>query len=277
MVNHLAICSWSLQAADTGGLLQSLDLLGLTRIQVALDAYARDGDEHAALTRAIEDEKVSLVSGMMTTIGEDYSTLDSIKVTGGLRSDTHWEANLAHAKRCAVCAKQLGVNLVTLHAGFIPEGDPRLHDVMVERLSRVAEVFNEQDVVLGLETGQERAETLLQLLGTLRDRVRVGVNFDPANMILYGMGDPIQSMHDLREHIVQVHMKDALATQTPGTWGQEVPASEGQVDWDAFFAIVQQSPRPLNVVIEREAGDQRIKDIRTAIDLAKRHMGRVQA
>ncbi|CAN0592938.1 unnamed protein product, partial [Laminaria digitata] len=146
MVNHLAICSWSLQPADTAALLQSLDTLGLTRVQIALDAYASDGDEHAALTKAIEDEKISIVSGMMTTIGEDYSTLDAIKVTGGLRPDAHWEANLAHAKQCAACAKQFGIKLVTLHAGFIPEGDPRLHGVMMDRLCHVAQVFNDAGV-----------------------------------------------------------------------------------------------------------------------------------
>lgn len=200
----------------------------------------------------------------METIGEDYTSLERIRDTGGVRPDEHWDANLDIAIRCAELASDLGLRLVTLHAGFIPEDDPPLHDRMVERLCRVAEVFNDRGITLGLETGQERADTLLGLLSTISGRVRVGVNFDPANMLLYGMGEPVDSMRLLRDQIVQVHMKDAIVTKTPGTWGEEVPVGQGQVDWDAFFDIVHGLENDVDVIIEREAGTQRVDDIRTA-------------
>lgn len=212
---------------------------------------------------------------MLATIGEDYTTLDSIKRTGGLRPDACWDDNLRLAERCAGVAAHLGLGLVTLHAGFIPEDDERLHEIMINRLCRVAEVFNKHGITLGLETGQETAETLRGLLSTIAPRVRVGVNFDPANMILYGMGDPTEAMRELGEHIVQVHMKDAIATDIPGTWGTEVPVGEGQVDWDAFFEIVHALPEQIDVVIEREAGEQRVEDIRQAALLARKQIDRV--
>lgn len=246
------------------------------RVQIAFTPLLLDAGEQDRLRAVVEEGRIELCSGMMETIGEDYSSLERIKVTGGVRPDEHWAGNLERARQCATLARALGVSLVTLHAGFIPEDDGRLHAIMVDRLSRVAEVFNNQGITLGLETGQERAETLLELLSTIASRVQVGVNFDPANMILYGMGDPVESMGLLRDLIVQVHMKDAIATDTPGTWGTEVPAGDGQVDWDAFFEITHALDRSVDVIIEREAGDQRVEDIRTAHILAMKQIERVR-
>lgn len=277
MINTLGVCSWSLRAQGVDALLQRVAECGVARVQVALGGLLDRPDDVFKLREAVENGAIALCSGMLATIGEDYSSLESIKRTGGLRPDEHLDENLQLAERTAELASDLGLGLVTLHAGFIPEDDARLHEVMVERVCRVAEVFNTRGVTLGLETGQETAETLLRLLSTIAPRVRVGVNFDPANMILYGMGDPTQAMRVLREHIVQVHMKDALASETPGEWGTEVVAGAGQVEWDALFEIVEGLAEQIDVVIEREAGDTRIEDIRTAAALARQQIDRVRA
>ena len=277
MINRLGICSWSLQTGSVDELARKLDVCGEHRVQIALCPFLEDDAQLTTLQNAIDSGEIVLCSGMMETIGEDYSSLEQIKMTGGVRPDAHWDANLDRSKRCAAIAHELGLKLVTFHAGFIPEDDTVLHTRMVDRLCRVAEVFNEKGIVLGLETGQERAETLLELLSTIASRVQVGVNFDPANMILYGMGDPIESMGLLRDSIVQVHMKDAIATDTPGTWGTEVSAGDGQVDWDAFFEITHALDRSVDVIIEREAGDQRVEDIRTAHTLAMKQIERVRS
>ena len=276
MINRLGVCSWSLKPSSVDDLVEQLDACGERRVQLALCPLLEDADARAALRRHIDSDRIELCSGMMETIGEDYSSLGRIKVTGGVRPDVHWDANLDIARRCAGLASDLGLRLVTLHAGFIPENDPQLHDRMVERLCRVAEAFNEKGITLGLETGQERAETLVGLLSTISPRARVGVNFDPANMLLYAMGDPIDSMRLLQDQIVQVHMKDAIATETPGTWGVEVPVGEGQVEWDAFFEIVQGLENDIDVIIEREAGTKRVEDIRTARAHALDQIARVR-
>jgi sugar phosphate isomerase/epimerase len=98
----------------------------------------------------------------------------------------------------------------------------------------------------------------------------VGVNFDPANMILYGMGDPVRAVADLADYIEQVHIKDATATTVPGTWGSEVPAGSGQVRWEAFFGVLEEYGVSGDLVIEREAGDQRIADVATGAALVRR-------
>ena len=92
----------------------------------------------------------------------------------------------------------------------------------------------------------------------------MGVNFDPANMILYGKGDPVQAVTELLPYVKQVHVKDALPTKEPGTWGNEVAVGTGAVDWTAFLAVLERGGFRGDFCIEREAGDQRIEDIRTA-------------
>jgi len=95
----------------------------------------------------------------------------------------------------------------------------------------------------------------------------VGVNFDPANMILYDKGDPIEALRTLGPWIRQVHIKDATRTKIPGTWGEEVVAGTGEVDWPAFFAALDQVGFKGDFCIEREAGNQRVADIRAAREL----------
>jgi sugar phosphate isomerase/epimerase len=80
-----------------------------------------------------------------------------------------------------------------------------------------------------LETGQERANEMLQFLNDLRCQ-NVACNFDPANLILYGLGDPLDSVAVIGRHIRHVHLKDAINSDQPGTkWGREVDLGRGQV------------------------------------------------
>jgi sugar phosphate isomerase/epimerase len=92
-------------------------------------------------------------------------------------------------------------------------------------------------------------------------------------MLLYDKGDPIEAMSVLGPWIRQVHLKDALRTKTPGTWGEEVPVGTGQVDWRAFFCTLRKINFAGNVVIEREAGNQRVAEIRTAREVAEAAWG----
>jgi L-ribulose-5-phosphate 3-epimerase len=92
----------------------------------------------------------------------------------------------------------------------------------------------------------------------------VGVNFDPANMLLYDKGNPIEALRTLGPWIRQVHIKDARRTRVPGTWGEEVVAGTGEVDWPAFFATLQLVGFTGDLCIEREAGSQRVADIGAA-------------
>ncbi len=239
---------------------------------------------------------IEIRSGMMAMSGEDYSTLESIERSGGVRPDEHWEANLSAAGENARLARELGIGLVTFHAGFLPRerSDP-LRKVMIERLRAVVDLFADRGVRVAFETGQETVETLLDALDEL-DRPGVGVNFDPANMILYGAGDPVAGLRKLaleplsdgrasvpasgsvrppwptsgsHQRVQQIHIKDAVAATTPGTWGSEVSVGAGEVDWPAFFGATRESQLTCDLMIERESGPNCVADIRRARKLVE--------
>lgn len=267
VTQRLAVCSWSLQPADPHDLVEKLRATGIRRVQLALDPLREDPAVWGETERVLRQAGIAIVSGMFGCVGEDYSTLDSIRLTGGISPDATWDRNLENIRATAVIAAALGLRLVTFHAGFVPH-DPADPDFakMAERLTAVAEVFAAANMVVGLETGQETAAALAALLGALK-RPDVAVNFDPANMLLYGKGDPIQAVRLLGPSIRQVHVKDANSSRTPGAWGEEVAAGAGQVDWPVFFATLGEVNFTGDFVIEREAGNQRVPDILQAREI----------
>ncbi|MCH2132173.1 MAG: sugar phosphate isomerase/epimerase [Phycisphaerales bacterium] len=272
-LSRLGVCSWSLQPDSPAELVERVRETGLDRVQLALSPAVSDRDQWGDVFTVLSDAGISVASGMMEPVGEDYSTLETIAKTGGIRPATTWAANEAMARAMAVLCGKAGLTLVTLHAGFLPhDREDSERQAMVTRLQLLAKIFADQGVAIAFETGQESADTLLEVLGDI-DRETVGVNFDPANMILYAMGDPVDAVRRLAPHIMQVHIKDAVPTDTPGEWGSEVAAGTGAVDWPAFFAAVQSIAPDLEAVIEREAGGSRIEDVKVAINLVKQHAG----
>ncbi|MEM9414710.1 MAG: sugar phosphate isomerase/epimerase family protein [Planctomycetota bacterium] len=261
--DKLAFCSWSTQPNCPKCLVKSAADIGISRVQLHLDPPALES-EWANTKQALGDAGVSVISGMFTPIGEDYTTPATIKATGGVVPDEHWENNVDNFRKVAEVAKQFELSFVSLHAGFIPEDDQAVHDRIVDRLKALARILHETSgAALLLETGQETAESLGRFLAHADDD-NIGVNFDPANMILYGMGDPIAAMNHLLPHIRQVHLKDATSPPAPGEWGAEVTVGTGEVNWDAFFGVLKDAGYAGDMVIEREAGDDRIGDIKQA-------------
>jgi L-ribulose-5-phosphate 3-epimerase len=264
ITSRLAVCSWSLQPASPGELLRNLEAIGLKRIQLALDPMIHQPEIWGEFGQIAQANGIEIASGMFGTVGEDYTTLETIKRTGGVVPDEHWAGNLAHIRQAAKLAGHLNLSLVTFHAGFLPH-DPLDPDFakLANRLRELATVFADEDISVALETGQETAETLREFLTHL-NRPNVGVNFDPANLILYDKGDPISALRVLAPWLKQCHVKDANRTKTPGQWGEEVVVGTGQVDWRRFFSTLAELKFDGNFCIEREAGSQRVADIKTA-------------
>jgi len=234
---------------------------GIRAVQLALVPLVTDPAVWGSAAQILAAAGIRVASGMLAMAGEDYSTLDSIRRSGGVRPEATWPQNLRLAEAVAEAAGVAGIELVTLHAGFLDERrDDPTRLAMLDRLRTLADVFAARDVDIAFETGQENAVTLFDVLDEL-DRPGVGVNFDPANMILYGMGDPVEALKRLAPRVVQVHIKDAVGTERPGTWGREVPVGHGAVDWAAFFDAAVRIEPPLNFIIERESGVERRADI----------------
>jgi sugar phosphate isomerase/epimerase len=244
--------------------MDQLQRIGIPRLQIGLDPLRESPSVWGALPELCQRRGVTLVSGMFGTLGEDYSTLESIQRTGGVVPDAAWPGNWRNIQAAADLAQKLNLKLVTFHAGFLPheESDPRFK-TLLQRVSMIADLFATKGIELGFETGQETADTLAAFLRKL-NMPSVGVNFDPANIILYGKGDPIAALETLGPWLKQCHIKDAVKTKVPGTWGEEVAVGTGEVDWRAFFRTLERLQFRGNLVIEREAGEQRAADIRMA-------------
>lgn len=270
IIDRLAVCSWSLQPKNPLDLAQKLAETGIRRVQLALEPLRASPKLWSETEKIFQEHGIAVVSGMVGCLGEDYATLDTIRLTGGLAPDATWKQNLKNFGACATLAKKLGLKLVTFHAGFLPpdESHPTFAK-MLQRLEVVADLFMVQNILVGLETGQETAPELATLLHKL-NHPNIGVNFDPANMILYDKGDPAQALHTLAPWVRQVHIKDARRTKIPGTWGQEMPVGSGDIDWRAFFSTFKHVVFNVNLAIEREYGGNRVADIRTARKVMER-------
>lgn len=266
LAGRLGVCTWSLQPESPQQLANDMAEIDLARVQLALDPLRENPSVWGRTRDVFKQAGIKIVSGMFVTIGEDYSSLDSIKKTGGVVPDEHWEGNWKNIRDNALVANDLGIRLVSFHAGFLPH-DPADPDFakLLNRIAQIADFYGERGLSLAFETGQETAETLVEFLEAL-NRPNVGVNFDPANMILYNKGNPIEALETLRQYVLQCHIKDATRTKVEGTWGEEVATGTGEVDWKAFFNTLEKIGFKGDLFIEREAGDQRKTDIRSGRD-----------
>jgi len=259
----IGMTSWSIRPKT---LVEALE----TAHTLAMDCVHLGFFDDAALAPATLDaveswlaqHKLVISATCVAFAGEDYSTLQSIRQTGGYLPDDRFAERLERTRQAAACTRRLGVKILATHVGFIPE-DPAapMYERMLERVRAVCDILNEHGLTLALESGQETAQGLLHFLSAL-ERRNVAVNFDPANMILYGNQEPLEAARLLRPHIAHTHMKDATWTATPGTWGAEVPLGEGEAHIEQLLGYLAESGYEGALVIEREGGDDRLGDIR---------------
>lgn len=256
----VGVCSWSLRT-DVTGVAEAMNKLGLEHVHLGI----RPAVEDAGVLAAIEKQNWIITSTMIDFPQEDYSTLESIKVTGGIGPDEYWQQNHKLFIGAADITVKLGVKYLSMHAGFIDESDPAYAKKFYDRIKCLADVASEKDILLLLETGQETAQELRAFLEKL-NHPAIAVNFDPANMILYDKGDPIEAMRVLAPWIKHIHIKDAIRTDRKGTWGTEVPWGQGQVGPEAFLNTLKEIGFEGALAIEREAGDDRFGDIKLAAE-----------
>ncbi len=258
----IGVCSWSLQT-DVVGVADLMNQTGITHVHLAVGpAVGQNGADYLA---EIKKQSWTISAAMVAFDSEDYSSLESIKLTGGVRPDEPWPRNRQIALEAVDITADLGVKFLALHAGFIDHSDPEYVKKFFDRIRLLADAAGDKSITLLLETGQETADELKQFLQEL-NHPAVGVNFDPANMILYDRGDPIEAVKVLASWIKHVHIKDANYTKEPGTWGAEVPWGDGQVNSSAFLVALKQIGYQGTLAIEREAGDNRPGDIRLAAE-----------
>jgi len=266
--DRLGVCSWSFRL-PLDGVADNMAKMGLKRIHLALQPFLEGASRHGAAEGkdALDKVKARLASGewmlSATMIGfpqEDYTTLASIKKTGGVMPDDAWEANKKIVRAGAKLSAELKSPLLTLHAGT-PSSDAAAKKKFADRVKFIVDTCGEAGIGVAFETGQETAAELAEFLQNMPG---AGVNFDPANMILYDKGDPVAAVKTLAPWIRHIHIKDAKRTTKPGEWGSETPWGDGEVNPPAFFIALKEAGYKGAFAIEREGGDKRVEDIALA-------------
>ena len=258
----IGVCSWSLQT-NIEGVVDAMEKIGTEYVHLGVRSSLESGGND--YLEAVRKQHWNISATMIDFPQEDYSTLESIKVTGGIMPDESWERNRALFLGAAEITAGLGANYMSMHAGFIDERDKAYAEKFHDRIRELADIAFGKDIMLLLETGQETAKELRDFLEEL-NHPAIGINFDPANMILYDKGNPIEAVLVLAPWIKHVHIKDAIRTKQPGEWGMEVPWGDGEVDEKAFLAALKEVRFDGVLAIERESGDDRFGDIKLAAE-----------
>lgn len=258
----IGVCSWSLKT-EIDNVARTMKEIGIDHVHLEIGPALEEGGRNYLSFARQQDWIIS--STMIAFPQEDYSTLNTIKITGGVVPDDNWSANKQLFSNAANTTKELGVEYLSMHAGFIDHTEPQKYEIVHGRIKCLGDIAAENGIMLLMETGQETAEEMADFLNDLNHSA-VGINFDPANMILYDRGDPIEAVKVLGPWIKHVHIKDATRTETPGTWGLEVPWGAGEVGQTTFLKTLSKVGFDGVLAIEREAGTERIKDIQQAVN-----------
>ncbi|HKD38486.1 MAG TPA: sugar phosphate isomerase/epimerase family protein [Pirellulales bacterium] len=240
--------------AGLGVKLEVAHELGVPTIQLHAPHRATRTPENARRFLArLADLGIRLTAVFGGFEGESYADIPTVARTVGLVPPATRAARLAEMKEIADFAKLLDCSVVALHLGFVP------HDRKLPLYLEVLDVTRDlcdhcraNGQALHLETGQEPADALLQFIKDVK-RDNQFVNFDPANMILYGVGNPIEALEVIGRYVRSVHCKDAKWAARPGEeWGQEVPLGEGDVGFEKYLRSLDRLGYTGPLTIERE-------------------------
>ena len=257
--------------------------LGLDGVQI----YATTGEfspelstEERAAYKALIQEKGLVVSALCGDMG-GY----------GFEIAEDNAERVEKTKRIIDLAVEFGAKVVTTHIGVIPDekNHPR-YAIMLSALTECGLYAKEKGVTLAIETGPEKAKTLLAFLQDTQGGV--GVNMDPANFTMVTGQDAVEAVYLLKDYIVHTHAKDGVMldkNQIPADvyhafavggvdalnackGFQEVPLGEGQVDWPAYLQALKDIGYDGFLTIERECGDDPAADIVKAVSFLQKQL-----
>ena len=249
--------------------------VGVRTIQLHAPARETRTAEYAELLQAqLKDLGLALTAVFGGFAGESYADIPTVVNTVGLVPPETRAERLVEMKAISDFARVLDCDVVALHLGFVPHDtqDP-LYAQVVEVTRDLCDHCQGNGQSLHLETGQETADELLRFIGDVQ-RDNLFVNFDPANMILYGSGEPIEALNKVASYVRSVHCKDATWAERPGEeWGAEVPLGEGQVDMEKYLRALAEMGYDGALTIEREIAEDPVRqqeEIGSAVQLLER-------
>ena len=253
-------------------IVSSVVSLGVRCGQLGVHGTADIGPEaQRAWKSALEQHGVTVVTAFPGFAGESYESIPICAATVGFVPPATRAEREERTYRVSDFANALGIPGMASHIGCLPHdtSHPDYVDVR-DLMRRVCDYCAKNGQTFALETGQEPAENLLQFLRDV-GRDNLGINFDPANLILYGFGGPLEALELVKKHLLTVHCKDGTFPTKKGEWGKETPLGAGDVGMDRFVAKLKQIGYTGPLTIEREiVGQEQRADILQAIALLER-------
>jgi len=248
---------------DPDAALAKVRELGLPTSQIFVDEF--ELDLVGRLRQALDKHQIEATSLVVGGPGKEVWDFYQGPPTIGLVPRATRAARIAHIKKASDFAKQCGIPAVQTHCGFIPENpnDP-IYGETVAAMRDVAMYCKRNAQNFRCETGQETPITLVR---AIRDvgLDNQGVNFDLANLILYGKANPVDAIELLGPYVQGIHAKDGLWPTNPKELGEEVPIGKGKVDFTRIIERLKQLNYRGAVTIEREiSGPQQMEDVRAA-------------
>jgi len=258
--------------SDPEAAIRKVHSFGIPTCQVGVSAF--DKEMPARLRAALDQYKIEATSLVAGGPGPEIYDFYKGPLTIGFVPPEYRAKRIARIKQTSDFAKQCGVPAVQTHCGFIPENpnDP-LYAEAVEALRTVAAYCKQNGQNFRCETGQETPITLFR---AIKDAGldNIGVNFDAANLILYGKANPVDALDILGPLVQGVHAKDGLYPTGPRELGREVPIGEGKVNFPAFIKRLKEVGYRGPLTIEREiSGAKQAEDIRASIAYLEKLIG----
>jgi L-ribulose-5-phosphate 3-epimerase len=248
---------------DPDAAMAKLHDLGLPTCQVFVDEI--ETQLVGRLRRALDNQQIEATSLVVGGPGKEIWDFYQGPLTIGLVPRETRAARIAHIKKASDFAKQCGIPAVQTHCGFIPENpnDP-VYKETVAAMREVAAYCKCNGQNFRYETGQETPITLVRAIQDVA-MDNQGVNFDLANLILYGKANPADAIELLGPYVQGIHAKDGMWPTNPKELGQEVPIGKGKVDFPRIIARLKELNYHGAVTIEREiSGPQQLEDVREA-------------
>jgi sugar phosphate isomerase/epimerase len=251
--------------------IQEVKSFGVRCGQIGLPGDLPLAGTAAAWKSALDAEQFTLVTAFCAYVGEDYADIPTVQRTVGFIPPATREERERRTLEVSDWAAALGVSHVACHIGFVPEdhADPDYVAVR-DMVRRVCDHCAAHGQTFALETGQEPAPVLLAFFRDV-NRPNLAINFDPANLILYGSGEPVEAVGLLGAHVVSVHCKDGdwPPKDVTGALGSEKPLGQGSVGIPRFIAKLKEIGYrgTLNIEREGQSPEQWKADVKMAVGL----------
>jgi len=252
--------------------LEKVRSLGLFTCQMSVPSEEWWSKERIELIKkTAKEKKIEITSLICGFEGESYRDIPTIKRTVGLLNPEMQGKRVLRVFSYSDLAAELGIEVIQAHIGFIPEdrNNPDYKGLVIV-LQKIADYCKENNQSFALETGQEKALVLSKFIEDV-NRLNIGVNFDPANMLLYDADDPIKALDVLGKYVIGVHCKDGKRPERKGELGKEYPLGEGDVGIENFIEKLKKIGYTGPLTIEREiSGEKQMGDILEAKKLLER-------